>query len=242
MYFLPTSGLWHFWSAILLHTQCIAGFCQPWLVVMAHNLKLCTRCLMAQQCWSDYLNHLKWCFITDPWIMSQNHTWLNFSIKDVLKGTEMGIIFLCKSICVWHWSNQFCCSQFTQCKIQTDLYFSIKLHNVFSASVELQLSNQLCQYKEITYNKSYFSFKNVWTTLIKGYVSFNNSSSEALNFSETLLDRWYAFNKYEIITNLHSRSRFQDYRCDVCAFYKQIKFQIAISLICTDNFNYDFEM
>ena len=197
--FIPGDNLRSFWSAVLARAESFPTFRTPVLMLSAHGLKLTSQCTDAQAMRRDFLQHLDDCFDMSPALMPPQSTWLDLGNEDVPSGASPeGVTLLRKTSCLQEWTKRFACPQSRQTKVTESMYPCLGLRDAASASVELTTSNALRKKGGIAYNKAYNTQKELFATILKGHTPFDNPAFEALGFTQSQLDQWYATNRHGV--------------------------------------------
>lgn len=201
-YIVPERFLRAFWTEILQRcnrrredqTSAQTEFRDPFLVITAHDLKLLTKRDTASEARTDFVQHLQQCFHWHSDNFPSQDCWLDFGLEDTPLTTrhDSAVTLLRKTACLRDWSHQFRCPTHVSALIITRIFPWALTRDASTASVELRGSNDLRNRGQMIFHKSYSLHKDLWATSMKGMQPFGNTQLEALEYSQELLDRWYA--------------------------------------------------
>lgn len=172
-------------------------FRNSFLIIIAHDLKLQIKHDIAFKTWIDFVQHLQQCFHWHLDNFSSQNCWLDFENENIFLTThhDFIIILLWKIICLRDWSHQFCCLTHVSMLIITQIFLWALTCDISTASMKLRESNDLRHHKQMIFHKMYSLHKDLWVTSMKKLQLFKNIQLEALKYSQTLLNQWYAISK-----------------------------------------------
>lgn len=183
-YTVPQQYLARFWSTILqtitglsLIDPEIAPFCDPFLVISGHNLKLQTKSDSLEEVFQTYHEHLRTCFDFSTESFPLDECWL----EDTPSGpANMGLTILRKATCLEDWASAFACPGSNRQLTQQQFFHWSMTKDAGSCSVALRQTNEWRSKSGMAYNKAYNLNKDVFATPFKDYKPFDNDQFEAL--------------------------------------------------------------
>lgn len=89
-YQISETDLNNFWNAVTVNCICFEDYCDFYLVISEHELKLFIKCDSAADIYVYFLNHLNKCFHFTERYLSVNDCWLNLRMKNTSQ-TEINV-------------------------------------------------------------------------------------------------------------------------------------------------------
>ena len=196
LYDVPKSALRAFWRRIRHRANATEDFREPTLVVSGWNQKLLTQRPNARQTRSDYLEHLDHCFDLHDRNVDPAQAWVDIGVEDVVASpTSPGITLLWKSPCLHLWKTCFHDPYHQKPRVKVIQYPFMLTRDAGGASVKLDEANYLRAQGGLIYHKAYNLAKDLFSSIIKEHLPFNNPYFEGLPYSQSELLRWHRINR-----------------------------------------------
>ena len=130
---------------------------------------------------------------TDDYFPSSDQ-YLNFACKNISEHDFIEMTLLWKIRCLQTWTQHFSCSQIFKNQTQIQIWLWVMIQKADICIIILTVQNAWKQKSKLILSKAYNIIKNLFSTSLKDFFSFNHSQMNVLAHIKEYLQHWSEFN------------------------------------------------